>query len=377
MDNHTNCACYAQLDPSTLIASMQYLEPLTLIHAFQAHPFARHYASVPPKVLKRIQETTLQQLYSTSYYPHAVYLRNKYVCALPSVSVREYTRESNPIPDKQKCVNVLAALNQKCSTLLRTQPFTNQLPCLSSLSILQASLTYPGLIQSQSRLILKQLLYLAWQLSNDQLLLTVVEATSSSLRQHVEAIQTLLDQIQHQRHLKKFVTFSNYTYFDETSINQHVLFLLRRCAYLAALRTVSEELGIVGWTDEISKDLILCVQDLPEDRKKELSEILTNDMYSMSILRNTVTRKLLELPAYKNIHNMMKKLLHVFHFKKPFSNYGCIDTPKDLPQPIVGCEAYGNGKIAFAKNTTLYLYIRKKLSQSFTVEFCKAYQIDS
>lgn len=203
--------------------------------------------------------------------------------------------------------NSLTALNNKCFDILLQTPITYDLPCLSSLPLLLEVLriaSFHSLSSSFTHGLLVQLLLLAWQVQNDSLLLTVLQAKQTCVNEHLSSLISLISQISLQHHQKHYQSFHYYQYFDTTSINQHILFLLRYSAYGSVMKRMGDD-RIEVWLIAIEKEVKLFISKMETAKKEECLSILKNKKYVYGIVRHSITQQLIEVDGFGKVIDLL------------------------------------------------------------------------
>lgn len=203
--------------------------------------------------------------------------------------------------------NSLTALNDKCFGILHQTPITYDLPCLSSLTTVLEVLriaSFHILSSSFTHSLLVQLLLLAWQVQNDSLLLTVLQTKQASLDDYLSRIISLISQISREHHQNHYQSFHYYQFFDTSSINQHILFLLRFSAFCSVMKRMKDD-RIESWLVAIDREVMLFVTEMEISKKEECLKILMNKNYVYGIIRHSVTRQLIEVDGFGKVIELL------------------------------------------------------------------------
>lgn len=203
--------------------------------------------------------------------------------------------------------NSLTALNDKCFGILRQTPITYDLPCLSSLTTVLEVLriaSFYSLSSSFTHCLLVQLLLLAWQVQNDSLLLTVLQTKQASLNEYLSNFISLISQISREHHQNHYQSFHYYQFFDTSSINQHILFLLRFNAYCSVMKRIEDD-RIESWLVAIEREVKLFVTEMDTSKKEECLKILMNKNYVYAIIRNSITQQLIEVDGFGKVIELL------------------------------------------------------------------------
>lgn len=258
-----------------------------------------------------------------SSFNHSSYLLNTSIL-LESTSIPlllQYTLYPNQsISLLQSQLYQIQSINQIYIQYLQNDPFTKppiSIPSILSLlhtsflllTSFERSIDSSFLSSFQNQLLLL-LLHLTWHLQQDSLLLSLLSLLHSSFTSLAPSFLDTIIQLQSQYHLHHLQSFSVYSSLDELSYHQLTFFILRSICYLKAFTLLQSILPIQAWKQHLQEELIQIIQHFSLSTKQEIIDIIEHENYRLSIIRNAITRQLLELPDLEGIVDCIIKALY-------------------------------------------------------------------